>query len=74
MNSEYRHCEEQSDEAIHLLQRSGYGLLRFARNDDHSLFEHIGIHWHRAGRLRFMGAVVFRRFDRAAIRRRWIAI
>jgi hypothetical protein len=29
-----RHCEEQSDEAIHQLRLRRYGLLRFARNDD----------------------------------------
>jgi hypothetical protein len=29
-----RHCEERSDEAIHLREGSGAdGLLRFARND-----------------------------------------
>jgi hypothetical protein len=28
-----RHCEEQSDEAIHFYRCHGYGLLRFARND-----------------------------------------
>src|SRR5258706_4813654 len=28
-----RHCEERSDEAIHLSLRDRYGLLRFARND-----------------------------------------
>jgi hypothetical protein len=31
-----RHCEERSDEAIHLGEGSGAtGLLRFARNDDY---------------------------------------
>jgi len=29
-----RHCEERSDEAIHLSVMPRYGLLRFARNDD----------------------------------------
>src|SRR5689334_455084 len=28
-----RHCEEQSDEAIHLAVMPRHGLLRFARND-----------------------------------------
>src|SRR4029079_10267391 len=28
-----RHCEERSDEAIHLSVMPRYGLLRFARND-----------------------------------------
>jgi hypothetical protein len=28
-----RHCEEHSDEAIHLSVMPHYGLLRFARND-----------------------------------------
>ena len=30
----YRHCEEQSDEAIHLSVMPMHGLLRFARNDE----------------------------------------
>jgi hypothetical protein len=30
----YRHCEEQSDDAIQNLSIDGTGLLRFARNDD----------------------------------------
>jgi hypothetical protein len=29
----YRHCEEQSDEAIHSFLARSDGLLRFARND-----------------------------------------
>jgi hypothetical protein len=29
-----RHCEERSDEAIHLAAMPRHGLLRFARNDD----------------------------------------
>src|SRR5438445_6082743 len=30
---EFRHCEEQSDEAIHSFFVRSHGLLRFARND-----------------------------------------
>ena len=33
MTAEGRHCEERSDEAIHLAQKRKNGLLRFARND-----------------------------------------
>jgi hypothetical protein len=32
-NAETRHCEERSDEAIHLSLCCSLGLLRFARND-----------------------------------------
>ncbi len=31
--SKFRHCEERSDEAIHVAVGDGDGLLRFARND-----------------------------------------
>jgi hypothetical protein len=33
----FRHCEERSDEAIHLTEQRKNGLLRFARNDGSSL-------------------------------------
>ena len=35
----HRHCEEQSDEAIHLPCQEA-GLLRCARNDDHAIRRH----------------------------------
>jgi hypothetical protein len=35
----FRHCEERSDEAIHIKSCGGHGLLRFARNDGKSLLE-----------------------------------